>query len=181
MKKSLTTPIERMLQGLVYWLAYRDVVSKNKVVEAVAVDKAFQILQMNMPSGYKIIREYSYKKINPLLGNKHSDLAIVNANDECECLIEFKLADATNGGYAKDVDKLLPVKNAFPGIDCFVVVLYRKSCCIDEPNYLVMPNGKAQKRVLEVNKARIIVRRVYTALRSLIATRMKRVICIELV
>ena len=170
-----------MLQGLVYWLAYRDVVSKNSVVEAVAVDKAFLILQMNIPSGYKIIREYPYKKIDSTFGNKHSDLAIVNSNNECECLIEFKLADATNGGYTKDVDKLQPVKATFHDIDCFVVVLYRKSCYIDEPENLVMPNGKARKRVLVVNNARITVRRVFTAIRSLIATKMKRVICIELV
>ena len=96
-------------------------------------------------------------------------------------MIEFKLADATNGGYTKDVDKLQPVKAAFSDIICFVIVLYRKSCYIDEPANLVMPNGKAQKRILEINKARITVRRVYTALRSLIATKMKRVICIELV
>lgn len=181
MKPFLRNPIERMLQGLVYWLAYRDVVSKNRVVEAVAVDKAFQILQMSIPSGYKIAREYPYKKIDSSFGNKHSDLAIVNANNECECLIEFKLADSTNGGYTKDVDKLQPVKAAFSDIICFVIVLYRKSCYIDEPANLVMPNGKAQKRILEINKARITVRRVYTALRSLIATKMKRVICIELV
>ena len=47
MKSSLRTPIERMLQGLVYWLAYRDVAYRNKVVEAVAADEAFRILQVN--------------------------------------------------------------------------------------------------------------------------------------
>ena len=181
MKPFLRNPIERMLQGLVYWLAYRDVVSKNRVVEAVAVDKAFQILQMNIPSGYKIVREYPYKIIDSSFGNKHSDLAIVNENNECECLIEFKLADAKNGGYTKDVEILQPVKGVLGDIDCFVIVLYRKSCYIDEPTYLVMPNGKARKRILVVNKARITVRRVFTALRSQIATKMKRVICIELV
>ena len=181
MKSFLSNPIERMLQGLVYWLAYRDVVSKNRVVEAVAVDEAFKILQMNIPTGYEIVREYPYKKIDSTFGNKHSDLAIVNANDECECLIEFKLADATNGGYIKDVDKLQPVKEAFHDIDCLVIVLYRKSCYIDEPEKLVLPNGKARKKVLVINKARIIIRRVFSALRSLISTKMKRVICIEVV
>lgn len=42
MKTYLTSPLEHMLRGLVYWLAYRDVVHKNHVLEAVAVDNAFQ-------------------------------------------------------------------------------------------------------------------------------------------
>ena len=181
MKSFLITPIERMLQGLAYWLSYRDVVSRNEVVELVAVDKAFEIIQMHLPSGYKVVRELGYNSIDVSFGNIRADLAIVNSQNKCECLIEFKLSDNTAGGYKKDVNKLHPVKEKYPDIDCYVVILYRKSCQLGEPSELVMPNGKAQRKKQMLNNARITVRRVYTSLRSQTATRMKRVICIELV
>lgn len=181
MKTFLRTPIERMLQGLAYWLSYRDVVFRNKVVELVAVDKAFEIMQIHLPSGYKVIREFGYNNIDASFGNQRADLAVVNDQNQCECLIEFKLSENTAGGYKKDVDKLRPVKEKYPDIDCYVVILYRKSCQLDEPKELVLPNGKAKRKKWMLNNAMITVRRVYTSLRSQIATRMKRVICIELV
>lgn len=181
MKSVLRTPIERMLQGLAYWLSYRDVVSKNKVVELVAVDEATQIFQLYMPSGYKVKNEYGYNNIDASFGNQRADLAVVNDQNKCECLIEFKLSENTAGGYKKDVDKLRPVKEKYPDIDCYVVILYRKSCRLGEPKELVLPNGKARRKRWALNKAMITVRRVYTSLRSQVATRMKRVICVELV
>ena len=179
MKNYLRSPLEHMLQGLAYWLAYRDVVYKKTVIEAIAVDETFQILQTHLPVGYKVVSEYPYKLIDKSFGNKHADLAIINTAGICECLIEFKLADNTNGGYAKDVTKLHPIKTSFSNVDCYVVILFRKSCLINQPKELVMPNGKAKRKV-QVNNSMIAVRRVYTALRSQTAKRMKRVICIEL-
>ena len=181
MKSVLRTPIERMLQGLAYWLSYRDVVCRNKVLEHVAVDEAFQILQSYMPSGYKVKPEYGYINIDASFSNIRADLAVINNQNKCECLIEFKLSENTAGGYKKDVDKLRPVKEKYPDIDCYVVVLYRKSCRLGEPKELVLPNGKARRKKWVLNNAMITVRRVYTSLRSQVATKMKRVICIELV
>ena len=181
MKQYLITPIERMLQGLVYWLAYRNVVCRNKVLEHVAVDEAFKILQAYLPSGYKVNPEYGYNNLDASFGKIRADLAIANNQGQCECLVEFKLSDNTNGGYKKDVDKLFPLKQKYPDVDCFVVVLYRKSCRLNEPKELVLSNGKARRKKWKLNDAKVVVRRVYTALRSPYAKRMKRVICIELI
>ena len=127
------------------------------------------------------MREFNYKGIAPSFGNKYADLAIVNVNKDCECLLEFKLSDNTGGGYQKDVLKLNAIKSTYPNIDCCVVILYRKSCLIDEPHELVSSNGKANRSIVVVNKINTKVKRVFSALRSTTTNKMTRVICIELV
>ncbi len=179
MKTFLRNPFERMLQGLAYWLAYKDETYKCAIIEADAVSEAIQILQSQLPSGYKVVREFPYGNISKSFGGKHADLAILNANKDCECMIEFKLADATNGGYSSDVKKMSSLKTSNPNIDCYVIILYRKSCKIDMPKKFVNSYGKA-KRVVD-NIPNLTVRRVCNAVRSMTAKNMKKVICLELV
>ena len=180
MKPFLRNPFERMLQGLAYWLAYKGETYKCEIFEADAVTEAIQILLFQLPSGYKVVREFPYVSISKSFGGKRADLAILNANNECECLIEFKLADATNERYEGDVIKMGGVKACNPNLDCYVIILYRKSCKIDVPKKLVDNNGKAMKKEITVNSSqRIRVRRVCNAIRSQTATNMKKVICIE--
>lgn len=181
MKSYLRNPFERMLQGLAYWLAYKGETYKCAIIEADAVSEAIQILQSQLPSGYKVVREFPYGTISKSFGGKHADLAILNANKECECLIEFKLADATNERYAGDVEKMGGVKACNSNIDCYVIILYRKSCKKDVPKKLVNNNGKAMKKEITVNSSqRIRVRRVCNAIRSYSSKNMKKVILIEL-
>lgn len=177
MKKIFKNPFEHTLQGLAYWLAYKNETLKCFITEADAVTEAIQILQSQVPPGCKVIREFSYGNISKSFGNKHADLAILNSEKECECVVEFKLADATNGGYAADVKKISVVKKHNPNIDCMVIVLYRKSCKINVPNKLVDINGKAKRKV--VGMPNIQVRRVCNAICSRTAKNMKKVICIE--
>ncbi len=180
MKSIFKNPFEHMLQGLAYWLAYKEETYMCKIIEADAVTEAIHILQSQVPTGYKVVREFPYRSISSSFGNKHADLVILNANKKCECLIEFKLADATNGGYVADVKKISGVKTSNPNIDCYVIILYRKSCKIDVPNKLVDNNGKAVKKVLIINSSQSIkVRRVCNAIRSQTAKSMKKVVCLE--
>lgn len=170
-----------MLQGLAYWLAYKSETVKYKITEHEAVGEAVQIFQSRLPLGYKIIREYPYRNLSIKYSvHQHADLAIVNPNDECECLIEFKLADSTNGGLKSDVVKMSPVKNDCPNVDCYVVIVYRQSCSVKVPKDLVDNDGKANKKPIPIGSTSVKVRRVCNAISSKTAGTMKKVVCVEL-
>lgn len=177
MKSFVRNSFEHMLQGLAYWLAYKGETYKCTIVEADAITEAVQILSSQLPSGYKVVKEFSYGNISKSYGGKRADLAILNADKECECLVEFKLADAKNGGYVSDVKKMSIVKKGNLNIDCYVIILYRKSCKIDVPKKLVDDKGKAKRKVN--NMPNLTVRRVCNAIRSQTAKNMKKVICLE--
>ena len=182
MKPLLRTPLEHMLQGLAYWLAYKSETVKYKITEHEAVGEAIQILQSRLPLGYKIVREYPYRNLSTKYSvHQHTDLAIVNSNDECECLIEFKLANSTNGRLKSDVVKMSSIKKDCPDVDCYVVVVYRQSCSAKVPKGLVDNDGKANKKPISIGSTSVKVRRVCNAVSSKTAETMKKVICVELV
>ena len=181
MKKYLRNPFEHMLQGLAYWLAYKSETVKYLINEHEAVGEAIQILQSRLPSNYKIVREFPYSNIcNMYSAHQHADLAIINPQGGCECLLEFKIAGSTNGGYKADVKKMSNLKNYCSDVDCYVVILCRLSCSVDVPKNLVDSNGKAIKKAISVGSSKIRVRRVCNAVSSKSATKMKKVVCIEL-
>jgi len=179
MKVVIKDSFERMLQGLTYWLAYKDTTYKCSIIEADAVMEACQILQGQLPRGFKVEREFSYSNISSTFVNKRADLAILDDQNHCLAIIEFKLADSTNGGYTKDVGKLSVIKSLYRNIDCYVVILYRKSCNIDVPGKLVRKDGKATRKDIRIGGDTIRVRRVFNAISSKTAKKMKRVIWLE--
>ena len=179
MKTFLRNPFEHMLQGLAYWLAYKNTIYKCAIIEADAVMEACQILQGQLPHGYKVEREFSYSNVSSTYVNKRADLAILDDQNQCLAIIEFKLADSTNGGYTKDVGKLSVIKSLYRNIDCYVVILYRKSCNIDVPGKLVRKDGKATRKDIRIGGDTIRVRRVFNAISSKTAKKMKRVIWLE--
>ena len=180
MKPWLKSPFEHMLQGLVYWLTYKRETYKCQVIEADVVMEAVQILQAYLPHCFKLVREYPYRNISQGLGRKYADLAILNNNGDCECLMEFKLADSTNGSYTKDITKMSGVK-AFQGnIDCYSIIVFRKSTPLNEPKNLVLHDGKARRVVFYEGSQKYKVKRVCNAVSSHTATTMKKVICLEL-
>jgi hypothetical protein len=182
MKPLLKTPLEHMLQGLAYWLAYKSETVKYMITEHEIVGEAILILQSRLPLGYKIIREYPYRNLSTKYSvHQHADLAIINPNDECECLIEFKLADSTNGGLKSDVAKMNPIKKDCPNVDSYVVVVYRQSCSAKVPKGLVDNDGKANKKPILIGPTSVKVRRVCNAIGSKKANKMKKVVCVELV
>ena len=170
-----------MVQGLAYWLAYKGETVKYLITEHEAVGEAIQILQSRLPSNYKIVKEFPYSNICNMYSNhQRADLAIINPQGGCECLVEFKIAGSTNGGYKADVKKMSNIKNNCPNVDCYVIILCRQSCRIDVPKNLVDSNGKAYKKTIPVGSSMICVRRVCNAVSSKFANKMKKVGCLEL-
>lgn len=172
-----------MLQGLAHWMAYRGEFSNIQVIEADAVYQATDILRSRLPKDYVVEREVTKLSLPILVGKKRIDLGIKSLNDNSyACLIEFKLADATNEGYAGDIDKLHEIKKKDDSIDCLVVILWRKLCNVYMPNKLVSEKGRARRKSIydgEKGDVPIKVRRVCTSLSTANSKHSKKVICLE--
>ena len=184
MKSFLIKTIDELVRGMAYWIAYTCAVNRIKFTEAEAVGEMIKILQTKMPVTVKIEREVYYKSVCPTIkGNKRADLGIFIDGD-CKCLIEVKLSENSNGGFKEDIKKLSQVKQANCDIDCYVILLYRNSCSIDEPKTFVAVDGKALKRTLDVKignvNSKIRVRRTSNAMCSPTASKMKKVVCFEI-
>lgn len=181
MKDEIKSAINNMVAGVAHWMAYRDEISIIKPIEADAIFTAADILQSKLSSDYTIKREITKKSLS-IVGKHRIDLAIISKNtNNCECLIEFKLADATNEGYEGDVKKLKEIKQENNSIDCLVVILYRNACPFDKPKELVDDCGYAKKSVVKIgkNQYRVRVRRVCNSFTSSRPPKSKKAICLE--
>ena len=182
MKPTFTKSIDSIVKGMAYWIAYTLEINKTKFTEAEAVGEIAKILQVKLPVSANICREVTYKSVCQNYkgnGNQRADIGIFIDN-KCECLIEVKLNENSNGGYKKDITKLSQIKQNNKDIDCYVILLYRSSCNINEPKPFVSDEGKALKRTLDINNNKIRVRRVSNALCSRTAEKMKKVVCFEI-
>ena len=165
---------------MAFWIAYHQETSAVNFTEAEAVGEIIKILQSEMSYSAKICREVQYKSICPFIkSSQRADLGIF-IDDKCQCLLEVKLSENTNGGFKKDIKKLSQIKRTNADIDCYVILLYRNSCNIDEPKSFVSAEGKALKKAINVDDDRIRVRRVSNALCSPTAKKMKKVVCFEI-
>lgn len=181
MKKYIQSAINHMVQGLAHWMAYRDEISNIQVIEADGVFVATDILRANLICDYVVEREITKKSL-AIVGKQRIDLGIKSKTTKLyECLIEFKLADATNAGYNADVDKLSDIKRKAPDIDCLVVILYRKVCSCNEPKKLVNNKGLARREIIKIgnNNNPVKVRRVCNSFTSSKPPKSKKAICIE--
>lgn len=182
MNKKIESPINHMVRGIAHWMAYRREISNIKIIESDAVSVAVDILRSLLPKDLSVEREITRASSSFSIGNQRIDLGIKDKiNNNYLCLIEFKLADSTNGGYKKDVEKLNAIKQNYPNIDCLIVILYRKSVAFTEPQELVGQNGKANKKTIMVgnNQLPIRVRRVCNSFSSTTNTKSQKAICIE--
>lgn len=182
MTSEMRNAIERTLQGLAYWIAYKKELISIDLIEADIVSEAAHLLLSRL-SNYYIKKEVDYTTLNSALRKQYADLGIFSREDnKCVCIIEFKRENNTNGGYKKDVQKLKRVKELEPNIICLAVVTYEKSCRLKDPNKLVTPNGKAKRGIIkDSGDAQVKVRRVCNALASKSANKMKKVVCLEVV
>ena len=180
MKTILSSPIRHMVQGLAQWMAYRNEMSNIQLIEADAIFVAADMLRALLP-GYIVEREITKTSL-PIVNGQRIDLGI-RTNNSYECLIEFKLADATNAGYVSDVEKLSRIKQQDPSIDCLVVVLYRKSCGYNTPSNLVDDNGFARRGIIKIgsNKIPVKVRRVCNSFASSKPPKSQKTICLEVI
>lgn len=184
MKKFFKPPFEHMLQGLAYWLAYKEEIAVCKITEGEVVSEAAQILKLHLPSDYKVEKEVLYRKVASC--NKRADLGILNSTGDYECLIEFKLAKSTNGGFKVDVEKLDVIKKNNPDVECFVIIVYNNWCTQSVPRGMVNEKGQSSKRSIPISlknkqSRNIRVRRICNAICSKNAKKMKKVVCLELV
>lgn len=180
MKEEIRRPLDHMLQGLAYWMAFSGEKNSLKIVESDVVSTAIDLLNILLPKDYYVVREVTRCELNILVGQQRVDLGIKH-NGSIVCLIEFKLADATNGGYKKDVVKLEKIKRKDENIDCLVVILYRKSCKVNSPKELVEEDGKAIRRKITVKDIPVRVRRVCNSFSSKTNDNSKKTICLEII
>ena len=181
MNDKIRSPIRHMLQGLAHWMAYRYEMSNIQLIEADAVFVATDILRANLPKDYKVEIEITKKTLSIVAGER-IDLGIKSEESSYECLIEFKLADATNKGYEGDVNKLSQIKQQEEKIDCLVVILYRKPCFYNEPEEFIAKSGIASRKIIEVgnNKALVNVRCICNSFTSSTNPKSIKTICLEL-
>lgn len=185
MKEEIKSPIRHMVQGLAHWMAYRNEMSSIQLIEADAVFVATDILRAHLSNDFVIEREISKKSL-PIVKEQRVDVGIKSKSDgSYKCLIEFKLADATNKGLVGDVEKLSIIKDNHQNatkIDCLVVILYRKPCAFTEPECFVNEKGNARKkRKIEVGEGSVKVRHVCTSFVSSTAPKSNKVICLEVI
>lgn len=182
MIKDLKNAFERTLQGLAYWMAYKSEVNSINLKEAEIVGKAIEILSTQLPN-YKLKSEVDYNSLNTSLSKQYADLCIFSRDGKkCQCVIEFKLGDNTNGGYKTDVHKLDKLKKLEPDIICLEIIAYRKSCALTVPKLFSNNCGKANRRVIRISQnIQIRVRRICNALSSNNARKMKKVVCLEII
>lgn len=179
MKNIFERAIDSLVRRMAFWIAYSCETNVVKFTEAEAVGEIADALYRKLPAPVQIKREIDFRIINPLeTRNQRADLGIF-IDDKCQCLIEVKLSENTNGGFKKDIKKLSQIKRSNPEIDCYVILLYRNSCDIDEPKSFVSAEGKALKKTIDINGDKIRVRRVTNALCSPTAKKMKKVVCFE--
>ena len=132
--------LERTMQGLAYWIAYKKELIGLDLIEADVVGEAEHLLLTRL-SNYYIRREVDYSTLNSSLRKQYADIGIFSRKDDkCICIIEFKLGNNANGGYKHDVQKIKKVKESEPNITCLVVIAYENSCTLNVPKELVTPD-----------------------------------------
>lgn len=170
-----------MLQGIAYWMAYKKESSNIDLVEADIVSEAALILSARF-SNYYVKKEVCYSVLGDPSSKQHADLGIFSrSNSKCICIIEFKRGD-NSGGYIADIKKVNRIKKLNKDIICLVIIAYRKNCSIKVPTQYVYKNGKAKRGIIKtIPNAQVKVRRVCNALESNTCTKMKKVICLEVI
>ena len=182
MKDEMKSAIRHMVQGLAHWMAYRNEMSNIQLIEADAILVASDILRAQLSNDYIVEREVTRKSLSIIEERQRIDLGIkLRQGNTYKCLIEFKLADATNGGYAQDVEKLSTIKRINNDIDCLVVILYRKSNVFSEPKEFVSKEGTAKRGNIKISDKNVVkVRHVCSSYASSKTPSSKKAICLEI-
>lgn len=117
--KDLYDAVEKMLQGLCYWMGYRlECYAGHTITEGSAVEIAVGILNAHLDHHTYVVKcEYPYKKIDLRDNKERADIVILKKRKDPKdlvpiCVLEFKMATDANGGVWEDVKKLatLPKK-----------------------------------------------------------------------
>lgn len=180
--KHLYDAIEKMLQGLSYWMGYkRECYAGHSIMENVAVDAAVGILNAHIDhSIYRIMCEYSYKSIPGAFspGNKRADLVIIDKRtNTCICAMEFKMSTNTNGGVIPDINKI----SSLPSTVSRLVILLSPMEIASVVSPFITKNNHAKGKVsLGGSHPPISVIRATRAMETSNSKAPYRAICIEL-
>ena len=180
--KHLFDAIEKMLQGLSYWMGYKkECYAGHSIMEHVAVDAAMGILNAHIDhSFYRVHCEYLYKYIpgtaNP--GDQRADLVIIEKKtNTCICAIEFKMSTNTNGGIISDINKI----SSIPSTVSRLVVLLSPKEKASVVSPFITANNHAKRTVnLGGGHPPVSVIRATRAMETSYSKAPYRAICIEL-
>lgn len=105
----LSNALERMLQGLAFWMGYSKCM--NVLYEHDCVHEAFSILSVHLDkSKYAIEYEFPYSAIDSrITSQERADLVILKKTPKKRkpiCALEFKMSTNSNGGVEGDIEKL---------------------------------------------------------------------------
>ena len=116
LNKDLYDAVEKMLQGLCYWMGYRlECYAGHTITEGATVEIAVGILNAHLDHHTFVVKcEYPYKKIDLRKNKERADIVILEKRKDHKghndlipiCVLEFKMATDANGGVWEDVKKL---------------------------------------------------------------------------
>lgn len=191
-KKELYDAVEKMLQGLCYWMGYRlECYAGHTITEGAAVETAVGILNAHLDHHTYVVKcEYPYKKLDSRNSKERADIVILEKDKYSKalipiCALEFKMSTNANGVW-EDINKLATLQCNLLSL---VVLLAQGSPSIVKDFILInnSTNGVIKERIKRPidskrNKNKVPVR-VIRSTKAMETTRSKkpfRAICIEL-
>jgi len=184
--KELSLPVERMLQGLAYYIAFNECTQGGESTEGTYVEEAQKILTAELgKQQYRIKRELHYSEIVGIQSREEADLAIIKKEtEEVICVLEFKLSSDTNGGIYKDLNKMKVLPDS---IDRLSILLFlhpkpRLKGKLMDPVKLIAKKGKRvmQNKKYLKEKTYVHIRRVAKAMPSAKTKNPFMAVCISL-
>ena len=181
--KNLFDAIEKMLQGLSFWMGYKmECNSGLSIMECVAVEAAIEILNAHIDhKNYKLECEYPYKSIPGVVqpGKKRADIAIIEkASKTCICVMEFKMTTNTNGGVVSDINKIASIPSSLSRL---VVLLSPRKEKTIIGSFITTNNNAKRKVNLQGCNQPLAVIRAAKAMETASTSAPFRAICIELI
>ncbi len=160
---------EPLLQGLTFWLGYKEQLYPNyKLSEGAIIGEAVQLFYSHLRNHEeKLDYEVMYKTFGIYdTGLTRADLVImkkkekITFEDEILSVIEVKRTN-NDGLFRKDFNKLLKVKKQLAHIKCFLLLV----CQGFKPELFVTKKGNAKKKINIDERYKLKVRFVRKASR----------------
>lgn len=184
--KELSMPVERMLQGLAYYMAFNECTQGGGTTESTYVEEAQKILAAELgKQQYRIKRELHYNEIIDVQSREEADLAIIRKDmADVLCVLEFKLSSDTNGSIYKDLNKMKVLPDS---MDRLSVLLFlrpnpRLKGKLMDPVKLIAKKGKRvmRNKTYLKEKTYVHIRRVAKAMPSAKTKNPFMAVCISL-
>jgi len=163
-KASLSAWINPLLQGLSFWLGYKNQLYRHyPLSEGAIVGEAVQLIYRNLGSKEELHCEVMYRTMHTNIkgmGNARADM-VIKANDEPKVIIEIKRVQ-TQKLLHEDFIKLSKIKKVIPKVQCFLLLVSQSL----RPKTFVTAKGTAIKKLIKTDDYALSVRRVCKASNS---------------